>query len=60
MAMPQPPHKTDGITKIQRRESVIVEDEVEPSSPDATVMPQIFCILPNIGSFGCALSGDAR
>lgn len=40
LAMPQPPQKTDGITKIQRRK-VVVEVDVEPSSPNPIAVPQI-------------------
>lgn len=41
LVMPQPPQKTDGITKIQRRE-VIVEVDVEHSSLNPIAVPQIF------------------
>lgn len=44
---------------------VVVEDGVEPGSPNPTVVPQRSCMLSNTGSSnvglsGCALPGHAR
>lgn len=59
MAMPQPPHKADGRTRKQRRK-VLVEASVEPNFPNPMVVPQIVYTLSKMGSFGCAVPGDAE
>lgn len=59
LAMPQPPHKADGRTRKQRRK-VLVEAGVEANFPNPMVVPQIFYTLSKIGSFGCAVPGDAE
>lgn len=59
LAMPQPPHKADGRTRKQRRK-VLVEAGVEPNFPNPMVVPQIVYTLSKMGSFGCAVPGDAE
>lgn len=59
LAMPQPPHEADRRTRKQRRK-VMVEANVEPNFPNPMVVPQILYTLSKMGSFGCALTGDAK
>lgn len=52
-------HKADGRTRKQRRK-FLVEAGVEPNFPNPMVVPQIFYISSKMGSFGCAVPGDAK